>query len=52
MSGFDDFAEGFAQGFVPAFQKRLAANDKLDDDLLRPKKKRQTQSCFSRPMVS
>ena len=37
MSNFDDFAVGFAQGFVPAYEKRMAANDKLEDDLLRQK---------------
>lgn len=37
MSGFDDFAEGFAQGFVPVYQRRMAANEKLEDDLLRQK---------------
>jgi hypothetical protein len=35
MSGFDDFADGFADGFVPVYQRRMAAKDNLENDLLR-----------------
>ena len=35
MSGFDDFAEGFASGFVPVYQRRMASKDNLENDLLR-----------------
>jgi hypothetical protein len=37
MSGFDDFAEGFADGFVPVYSRRMATNEALEDDLLRQK---------------
>lgn len=37
MSGFDDFAEGFAEGFIPVYQRRMAQNEKFENDLLRNK---------------
>ena len=35
MSGFDDFAEGFASSFVPVYQQRMANQERTADDLLR-----------------